>query len=80
MGKTTDHSSEWPEKLSEVRQVLFSNLPFSKASELYELYSSHVSARRGHKLSRSKEDAAYRKLLEYEEALLQWDELKVGKL
>ena len=76
LGKDTDHSSEWSQKLSEVRAFLFSNLPLSKASELLELYSFHVKARIGSGLV-TPEERAYRKLLEFEETLLQWDEIRV---
>lgn len=77
LGTDTDHCSEWPAKLLEVRQSLFKNLPFSKATELYDLYLTHVNARRGNLGLRSEEDRVYRKILEFEEALLMFEELKV---
>jgi hypothetical protein len=46
VGSRTDHCSEWPEKLSEVRSFLLEKLPFEKAAEIYELYLTHVNCRR----------------------------------
>lgn len=77
MGKCTDHSSQWPEKLQEVRQCLFDHLPFEKAQQLFSFYSTHVNARRGVDLI-SPDDWTYRKLIELEELLLQWEELRVS--
>ena len=59
-----------------MRDILFSNLPLEKASELYELYTCHVKARIGSGLV-TQEERTYRKLLEFEETLLQWDEIRV---
>ena len=78
MGTNTDHSSQWPEKLAEIKSILFKSLPLAVAAEMYDLYQAHVSARRGIP-SPSREEQVYRKLLEFEESLLMWIEMKVRK-
>ena len=50
-------------------------LPLDKASFLFELYYCHVDGRRGVQPD-CKEARAYRKLLELEEAILLWEEVK----
>ena len=73
MGKEADQTSEWEQKLNEVRKILCKLLPLQKASEFYELYCAHVDGRRGVRPN-SLEARAYRKLLELEEVLLLWEE------
>lgn len=76
MGKSTDDSTLWSEKLSEVYDLLFDYLPFQSATRLYDLYLKHVKVRRGVATGLA-EDNIYRKVVELEEALLQWEESKV---
>ena len=78
-GKSTDQSSSWTEKLQEVRETLFHHLPFEVAVKLFDLYKGHVNARRGLNLA-TEQDFAYRKLIEFEETLLEWEELRVSNL
>ena len=77
MGEMTDHSSEWSEKLKDVRSKLTSFLPARDAFRLFEHYSAHVDARRGVGLNR-REARTYRKLMEFEETLLLWEEMRVN--
>ncbi len=77
MGQSTDHCSEWPEKIKEVRSLLCKHLPGQVSLRLFEYYSSHASCRRGLDLN-SREAKVYRKLVEFEEALLQWEEIRVS--
>ena len=76
LGEHTDHCSEWTQKTEEVRTFLFKHLPLEKAAQLNELYLSHVKARIGKGL-KTREEKVYRKLLEFEETLLLWEELRV---
>uniref|UniRef100_A0A0K2TFS5 HD domain-containing protein n=2 Tax=Lepeophtheirus salmonis TaxID=72036 RepID=A0A0K2TFS5_LEPSM len=73
-GTKTDQNSQWSSKLSEVKKELFRLLPFSKAVELYDMYSFHVATRMGQNCN-SNLSTAYRGILEVEEALLQTEEL-----
>ena len=80
MGESsTDQTSEWKEKLAEVKSKLKAMLPLEKADKLYGLYEMHVRARRGVK-AKNETEFVYRKILEFEEVLLQWEELKVSIL
>ncbi|TRY73879.1 hypothetical protein TCAL_15740 [Tigriopus californicus] len=75
LGSHTDDGSVWATKLREVRGILFESMSLSKACELFDHYETHVSARRGLPPN-SDEERIYRNLLEFEEALLLWEELK----
>ncbi len=78
LGHSPDHCSEWEQKLTEVRRHLRRLLPARAAHALFDYYSSHADARRGLRLE-SREGRIYRKLIEFEETLLLWEEMKVGR-
>jgi len=73
LGETNDENTEWSQKIRDVSNLLHSLLPVSSASNLSDLFEQHSLVRRG-KLDGSKEQAAYRGVLEMEEVLLRWEE------
>jgi len=79
LGGINDENTEWGDKVSEVKKVLFENLPPGCAGLLYDLFEEHARVRRG-KLDGSKEHQIYRGVLEMEEFMLRWEEeVKEGK-
>ena len=75
LGNENDENSTWQEKLNDVRKLLIELLPLKQAAKFYDLFLMHVKARRGIEPT-CPEEQAYRKLLELEEALLIWEELR----